>query len=166
MRIGRGFSLLFLLLIGLFGWWRMEEDRFSDKALIKMGRELPSIPLEAIADVPSWDVSAMKKPAFVNVFASWCAACHLEHGAISEFKILPVYGLAWRDKPKDTKNWLKRNGNPYAAVGVDVEGVSRASLELIGVPETYLIGSDGRILYKYVGPISREMLEKMATLAR
>lgn len=98
----------------------------------------------------------------LNVFASWCGPCRVEHPIVMELGEDPRFrlvGLNHKDQPANAVRWLGDLGNPYAAIGVDRSG--RPSLEwgIYGVPETFVIGPDGTIRYKFVGPLSRQSLQ-------
>jgi cytochrome c biogenesis protein CcmG/thiol:disulfide interchange protein DsbE len=93
----------------------------------------------------------------VNVWASWCAPCHDEApllAALGEDSRIRLVGINYKDQPDNARRFLGRYGNPFAAASVDGNG--RASMEwgVYGVPETFLVGRDGRIAYKLVGPIT------------
>jgi cytochrome c biogenesis protein CcmG/thiol:disulfide interchange protein DsbE len=93
----------------------------------------------------------------VNVWASWCVPCHDEApllAALGEDSRIRLVGINYKDQPDNARRFLGRYGNPFAAAGVDGNG--RASMEwgVYGVPETFLVGRDGRIAYKLVGPIT------------
>jgi cytochrome c biogenesis protein CcmG/thiol:disulfide interchange protein DsbE len=99
----------------------------------------------------------------VNVWASWCVPCHDEAPLLlqlSEDKRIQVIGINYKDQPDNARRFLGRYGNPFAAVGADANG--RASIEwgVYGVPETFVVGRDGRIAFKLIGPITRENLDK------
>lgn len=99
----------------------------------------------------------------VNVFASWCVPCRIEHPMITRLAdegILPVYGLSYKDEKVDARNWLKELGNPYTRIGWDLSGRVGIDWGVYGVPETYIIGKQGRIRYKHVGPLFREALNE------
>jgi len=99
----------------------------------------------------------------VNVFASWCVPCRIEHPMISRMAnegIVPVYGLNWKDEKTDAKAWLKELGNPYSRIGWDLSGRVGIDWGVYGVPETYIIGKQGHIRYKHVGPILRDTLNE------
>ena len=106
----------------------------------------------------------------VNVFASWCVSCRVEHPLLLELKrqgVLPVYGIAYKDNPKDSAAWLAQLGDPYSRTGADVSGRVGIDFGVYGVPESYLIGKDGRIAYKQIGPITPDDLQnKILPLAR
>jgi cytochrome c biogenesis protein CcmG/thiol:disulfide interchange protein DsbE len=98
--------------------------------------------------------------AMINVFGSWCVSCLIEHPVLMELaeaKAVPIYGLNWKDKPGAGAAWLKRYGNPYRRIGDDPDGRVIIDLGVTGAPETFVIDKDGRVRYKYVGPITREV---------
>lgn len=97
----------------------------------------------------------------VNVFASWCLPCRVEHPLITrlaEMKIAKVYGLNYKDKPEAALRWLAELGNPYAAIGADPKGRTAINFGVYGIPETFIIDSTGTIRYKHVGPLTPEIL--------
>ena len=103
------------------------------------------------------------KVVIVNVFASWCVPCRIEHPMITRMAnegIVPVYGLNWKDEKTDAKAWLKELGNPYSRIGWDLSGRVGIDWGVYGVPETYIIGKQGHIRYKHVGPILRDTLNE------
>ena len=98
----------------------------------------------------------------VNVWASWCVPCHDEAPLLlklADDKRIRIVGINYKDQPDNARRFLGRYGNPFAAVGADANG--RASIEwgVYGVPETFVVGRDGRIAYKLVGPITADNLE-------
>jgi len=100
----------------------------------------------------------------VNVWASWCAPCHEEMPfllALGQDNRIRVVGINQKDKPDNARRFLGRYGNPFAAAGADPDG--RASMEwgVYGVPETFIVGRDGRIVYKLVGQITAANLERV-----
>ena len=105
------------------------------------------------------------KISIVNVFASWCVPCRQEHPQIVELgedARLQIVGINQRDNTRNALGFLAELGNPYDVVGVDRSG--RASIEwgVYGVPETFIVNHQGRIIYKHVGPISpRGLQEKL-----
>jgi cytochrome c biogenesis protein CcmG, thiol:disulfide interchange protein DsbE len=130
-----------------------------------IGRPAPQTPLPALAGltndgtpVPGLDPAAFKgKVSVVNVWASWCVPCHEEAPLLSDLgkdKRFQVIGINYKDAPDNARRFLGRYGNPFGIVGVDANG--RASIEwgVYGVPETFVVGREGKIVYKLVGPVT------------
>jgi cytochrome c biogenesis protein CcmG/thiol:disulfide interchange protein DsbE len=115
--------------------------------------------------VPGLDPAVFKgKVSVVNVWASWCVPCHDEAPLLTELgkdTRLQLVGINYKDAPDNARRFLGRYGNPFGIVGVDGNG--RASIEwgVYGVPETFIVGRDGRIAYKVVGPITAQNLEQV-----
>jgi cytochrome c biogenesis protein CcmG, thiol:disulfide interchange protein DsbE len=105
--------------------------------------------------------------SLVNVFASWCQPCHVEHehlmalAADSSLKAkgVAIYGVAQKDSPENVRRFLGAKGDPYAKVGLDADGRVGIDWGVYGVPETFIVRGDGSIAYKVVGPMTAEMLE-------
>ena len=132
--------------------------------LVREGRPVPGLEANALAS---------GRPSLVNVFASWCGPCHEEHPllmALAEGGV-SIVGMNHKDQPENARRFLGAKGNPYAAVGVDPSGRAGIEWGVYGVPETFLIGPDGTILDKHVGPLTPEVVERklkpaLARLAR
>jgi len=106
----------------------------------------------------------------LNVWASWCVACREEHPLLVEFartRVVPIYGLDYKDDSKDAMNWLQSFGNPYVMSIVDEDGRVGIDFGVYGVPETFVIDKEGIIRYKQIGPITMEALkEKILPLVK
>jgi cytochrome c biogenesis protein CcmG/thiol:disulfide interchange protein DsbE len=135
-----------------------------------IGRQAPQTDLPPIAGlqqdgkpVPGLDAASfMGEVTVLNVWASWCVPCHDEAPLLVKLagdKRIRVAGINYKDQPDNARRFLGRYGNPFAANGADSNG--RASIEwgVYGVPETFIVGRDGRIAYKLIGPITPENLE-------
>ena len=99
----------------------------------------------------------------VNVFASWCLPCRVEHPLLMELARSGEYslhGINYKDKPEDARAWLDELGDPFHRVGADEDGRVGIDLGVYGVPETFVIDKSGRIRYKHVGPITPRDLQK------
>lgn len=98
--------------------------------------------------------------SLVNVFASWCTACRQEHPllmALSRKGAVSIHGLNYKDKPEDAAAWLDELGDPYTRTGADIDGMVGLDWGVYGVPETFVIDSQGIIRYKHIGPITEEI---------
>ena len=159
-----GFAVLAaLFLLRLYGG----DPSKIPSALI--GRPAPQTALPALqglvrdgAQVPGLDPADFKgKVSVVNVWASWCVPCHDEAPLLMQLaddKRIRILGINYKDQPENARRFVGRYGNPFAAVGADANGRVSIDWGVYGVPETFLIGRDGRIAYKLVGPISPENL--------
>lgn len=97
----------------------------------------------------------------LNVWASWCAPCRIEHPLLMELAKDPtvrLLGLNYKDKPENARRFLGAFGNPFAAVGADETGRTAIEFGVYGVPETFVIDAAGRIRHKHVGPLTPETL--------
>jgi len=104
----------------------------------------------------------------VNIFASWCQPCHIEHefllnlagDADLKAKGVEILGVAQKDSADNIRRFLGAAGDPYAKVGLDGDGRAGIDWGVYGVPETFIVNGDGIIAYKFVGPMDAESLEK------
>ncbi len=101
--------------------------------------------------------------SLLNVFASWCIPCRVEHPQITRLGKIPgvaLYGLNYKDKADEAKAWLERLGNPYHRIGADTDGRAGIEWGVYGVPETFIVDATGHIRYKHVGPVMPRDLEE------
>ena len=97
------------------------------------------------------------QPALVNVWATWCANCLVEHPLFMELKDeVPIFGINYNDDTDKAKQWLRRHQDPYRFSIIDAEGKLAIDLGVYGAPETYVIDAEGTIQYRHVGIVSRE----------
>ena len=156
-------ALAVLFLVRL---WSGDPSRLPS-ALI--GHPAPKTDLPPLAGLArdGKDVPGLSNAAFpgevtlVNVWASWCVPCaeevpYLEQ--LSKDKRIKLVGINYKDPTANARRFLNRYGNPFVAVGVDASGRTSIDWGVYGVPETYLIGRDGTIAYKLVGPVTAENL--------
>jgi len=163
--------VIFLALAGLF-LLRLYGGDPSKIPSALIGRPAPQTtlpPLEGLkregAQVPGLDPAVFKgKVSVVNVWASWCVPCHDEAPLLTELgndKRLQIVGINYKDAPDNARRFLGRYGNPFGVVGVDGNG--RASIEwgVYGVPETFVVGREGTIVYKMVGPVTSANFDRV-----
>ena len=161
--------VLFAGLAALF-WFRLGDRDPSRIPSALIGRPAPATvlpPVEGLvnngAAVPGLDPAAFKgKVSLVNVFASWCVPCHDEAPLLTEMakdKRFQVVGINYKDAPDNARRFLGRYGNPFSIVGADGNGRAGIEWGVYGVPESFIVGRDGKIAYKLVGPVTPENIE-------
>lgn len=153
----------FIFLLGLFAlFFNLIIDKKNNlKPSMMIGRQFPTNLNVMDLNNNYVDLNQafdQKDYKLVNVFASWCVSCKAEHKDLIKLSSMgiKIYGLNIRDKKEDVKKYLIQNGNPYEIVLFDEKGLSAASLGVIGVPESFLLDSNNKIILHYRGTISIE----------
>lgn len=129
-----------------------------------IGKKAPSLnlpPLEGSNTAALTDEALKGKLTLVNVFASWCVPCRQEHPILSELakdSRLNIVGINYKDRNDNALRFLGELGNPFNAIGLDPNGKAAIDWGVYGIPESYLVGPDGTILYKKVGPFDERSL--------
>lgn len=156
--------IVFLILLAILGYGLTRDPSLVSSPLI--GKPLPefSLPLlnEPQNTIGNYDLRGT--PYLLNVWASWCGACRIEHPLlmqIAEQRVLPIYGLNYRDRREDALKWLERFGNPYEMIAFDERGDVGIDLGVYGAPETYLVDRSGVVAFKHVGPITQKIWEEV-----
>lgn len=166
--------IVILMIMGVFLYIGLSKDPRKLPSVL-IGKTVPDFNLKLMLPSTVWPVADPLKvsgletmqtagpsqfkgqPWVLNVFASWCQACLIEHPHLLEMARqgkIRLIGLAYKDQESDTLNWLAKHGNPYQAVIVDRDGLTGINLGVYGVPETFVISADNTILHKHVGPIT------------
>ena len=153
---------IFVVLVGFLAIGLTLNPREVPSPLIN--KPLPQFRLTVLS-APDKTVSAqdmLGKVWLLNVWASWCVACRIEHPVLVELaktKLVPIYGLNYKDKSPAAITWLANFGNPYVQSLVDADGLVGIDLGVYGVPETFVVDKQGVIRYKQIGPVTPEALE-------
>jgi len=161
--------LAFLGLAGLF-MLRLGAGDPSRIPSVLIGQPAPETRLPGLSgldhdgkEVPGLDSAAFKGAVtLLNVWASWCVPCRDEAPLLVRLAAdqrIRIAGINYKDQPDNARRFLSRYGNPFAANGVDANGRAGIEWGVYGVPETFVIGRDGRISYKLIGPITAENLQ-------
>lgn len=152
-KIVKALSYTILVLVGTF-------------LLLILNKPTPSnvhnVPAFAVEGLSHMDLSpAADQNLFaINVFASWCGYCRLEHDHIMALSNhMAVYGIAYKDKPQSVKAYLDQSGNPYQKIGYDYSGVIMAALDTRGTPETLIVDGDMNIIFRRSGVLTSSILE-------
>jgi cytochrome c biogenesis protein CcmG/thiol:disulfide interchange protein DsbE len=126
-------------------------------------RPVPAFELPALDGGDGLSSEDLKgRVSLVNVFASWCVPCRVEHPVLMRLaqEGVPIYGINYKDPPDQAQAWLAELGNPFEKIGVDRNGRVGIEWGVYGVPETFVVDAEGRIRHKHVGPIQARDLEQ------
>lgn len=161
--------LVFIALAALF-FYRLGSGDPSRIPSALIGRPVPQTNLPPVAglvqdgkQLPGLNAADFKdNVTLVNVWASWCVPCHDEVPMLDELakdKRIRLVGINYKDQADNARRFIGRYGNPFSAVGADPNGRAAIEWGVYGVPETFVVGRDGRIAYKLVGPITETNLK-------
>ena len=126
------------------------------------GRNLPEFTLNTLEGKDFSSQEIREKWHIINVFASWCQACLIEHPLwLKNKETVDIIGIAWRDRAQLTKDWLKRWGNPYSLVLSDPKSTAIIKLGVTGAPETFVVSPEGVIRLHVQGPVSEMKWEEI-----
>lgn len=159
--------VLFIALAALFYTGMGREDADSLPTALS-GKQAPAIALTDLGNLPNFTDADLRdgQVKLVNFWASWCAPCRVEHPnlvAVAD-QGLPVYGVNYKDLPaQNALGFLRELGNPYRSVGADPQGRVALNWGVYGVPETYLLDGQGRIITRLAGPLVKRSFD--STLA-
>ena len=159
----------FVALAGLF-MLRLSAGDPSRIPSVLIGRAAPATNLPPLSgltragkEVPGLDSAAFAgEVTLLNVWASWCVPCRDEAAllmVLAADRRIRITGMNYKDQPENAIRFLARYGNPFVANGVDANGRAAIEWGVYGVPESFLVGRDGRIAYKLIGPITPENLD-------
>jgi cytochrome c biogenesis protein CcmG/thiol:disulfide interchange protein DsbE len=163
--------LPYLLPLGLFlalastlalGLKRPDPDSIPSPLV---GKPTPAFTLTQLDDAgKTFTPAQLKGQVWVlNAWASWCTSCRVEHPVLlglAKEGIVPIVGFNYQDKREAGLQWLSKHGNPYQLTAFDGDGRVGMDLGVIGLPETFVVDKQGRIRYKFAGPVTPELLKE------
>lgn len=159
------FALPVLVLIALIALF--SRGLFLDPKLVVsplIGKPAPAFSLPRLGAETGAPFTAKEwqgRVALLNVWGSWCFACRDEHPVLMGFAaqhVLPIYGLDYKDQRQDALDWLAKGGDPYDAVAFDASGDVGIDWGVYGAPESFLLDKHGLIRWKYVGPLTPDLI--------
>ena len=169
-------ALVFAALAALFAFALKTGDPAKlPSALI--GKPVPDMTFPAMdglrnndAAVPGFSTVDLRngEVTLINFFASWCIPCVQEHPILMDLRAtkgVRIFGVNYKDPPPGGRRFLGRHGIPYSAVGLDDSGRAAIEWGVYGMPETFVVAGDGRIVLKHVGPITPEVAASRITPA-
>ena len=158
--------IIFALLLAAFflpGLWR---DDPNDIPSTRIGSPAPSLIINETHETKNAiNDETLRLPGvkMVNFWASWCPPCRLEHPFLLQLAEsgLPIYGINYKDKPKDAALFIEALGDPFVANLVDPKGRNGIEWGVLAMPESYLIDSDGVIVLHFRGPINQKVIDDL-----
>ena len=151
------------MLCGVFASVLLSKD-YSPENLPSalLGKSLPEFHLtDLLTEKPISKKDLLGQPLLINVWATWCPSCKVEHDFLNQLAVegVKIVGVNYKDDPSDAIQWLNDLGNPYQRVIKDQEGVLGFDLGVVGAPETYFVNAKGTICYKHIGILSKQNWE-------
>ena len=166
-------SIVFILSIFLFFAYEISfidgkiniKSRMQEKLVSRLlGKDSPELPLTNFSDriLPSYSDLEEKNYKLVNFWASWCAPCRAEHSNLIAITKLghKIIGINYKDDLVKAESFLQELGDPFYKIGMDKNGEAAIAWGVYGIPETFLIGPENKIIEKITGPITRSIYEK------
>ncbi|OUU79065.1 MAG: hypothetical protein CBC38_05875 [Gammaproteobacteria bacterium TMED78] len=155
--------IIFFTLVGFFIRGLSLNPSYVPSPLI--GKNIPNYELQDLENLENTIRSSdmLGNVSLLNVWATWCIECRNEHPflvELSETTNIPIYGLNWKDNRSDALDWLQTLGDPYVSSAYDLTGEIAIDWGVYAAPETFLIGSDGIILYKHIAALTPEVWTK------
>ncbi len=153
---------IFIVMLGFLAVGLSLNPREVPSPLINKPAPPFTLPMLASPDKTFSPQDLRGKVWLLNVWASWCVACRIEHPVLVELAktgVVPIYGLNYKDKRDDAIRWLGNFGNPYQQSLSDTEGLVGIDFGVYGVPETFVIDKAGVIRLKHIGPVTPEALQ-------
>ena len=159
-------SIIFILILLTFFYLLLIERNPSELPSNLLNKNIPKFETESLLKQEKFTSSNEfgNEVILVNFFATWCKPCRDEHAYIKRFsneKGIRVIGINYKDNPKKTIQWLKALGNPYSDIPIDKNGRIAIDWGVYGIPETFVVNSNGIIKYRHIGPVTKKIYKKI-----
>ena len=141
----------------------MQRENPDELPSALQGKPAPAVQVTPLGDKKPFNDNDLRADGvkLVNYWASWCAPCRVEHPHLEDLaeQGVTIYGVNYKDKPGNALKFLEELSDPYAAIGADDSGRMALDWGVYGVPETYVIDGEGKIVLRFAGPITERVLE-------
>lgn len=154
--------LLVFVVLAIVFWQVLKREHYDPQYLPSalIDKPVPAFELPSLDNEPlSADLLANGQPVLLNVWATWCISCRVEHPYLNQLKQqgVRIIGLNYKDDADKARQWLEKLGNPYTQNIVDADGRLGLDLGVYGAPETYLVDGNGVIRLKHVGVVDENV---------
>lgn len=143
--------------LGVMFWFGMHREGQGELPSAFIGRQAPELPSTALPDTPLLTAADLRQGevTLVNFWASWCPPCRAEHPILKDMQAsgIRVAGVNIMEKEADALDYLADEGNPFFALAADPQGRNRVEWGVSAPPETFIIGGDGTVLFRFTGPL-------------
>jgi cytochrome c biogenesis protein CcmG, thiol:disulfide interchange protein DsbE len=155
----------FIILFVFFNLLLIDRDPSAVPSAL-INQPVPKFQTKSLFNESNFNSSEIfqKEIILVNFFATWCKPCRDEHNYIkrlSKNEEIKIIGINYKDNNKKTINWLKELGNPYSNIALDKNGRIAIDWGVYGIPETFIVNSNGFIKYRHVGPINKKIYNQI-----
>ena len=154
--------IIFAALAALF-LWGMERGDPTAMPSARAGGPVPALTVTPLGDQPEVTEAMLKAPGMklVNFWASWCVPCRAEHADLEKLAAegITIYGINYKDKPANALDFLHELGNPFHALAADTTGRTGLDWGIYGVPETFVVDGNGKIVLRFAGPLSKRSID-------
>ena len=145
-------------------WAGMNQKNPNELPSMMVGKQAPPVTLTQLGDSAPFTSATLRDGhvKLVNFWASWCVPCRVEAPMLGKMAAegVKIYGVNYKDKPADALKFLGDAGDPYAAMGADRAGQMGIEWGIYGVPETFVIDGKGKVILRFPGPITADVLAK------
>ena len=161
--------IIFLFILLIFFYLLIIDRNPSEIPSNLLNKKIPNFETESLFSNEKF-ISSKKfggEVILVNFFATWCQPCRAEHVYIKRFsneKKIKIIGINYKDNSKKTLEWLRELGNPYSDVPIDKDGKIAIDWGVYGIPETFVVNSNGIIKYRHIGPVTKKVYKKINLL--
>lgn len=159
--------LIMFAALALMFYSVLKDEGYDPQALPSalLGKPVPAFELTKLDHSPVDQSQLPKRTYLLNVWATWCPTCHVEHEYFNQLAAqgIVIIGINYKDERQAAIDWLQTKGNPYGFNIFDPEGLLGLDLGVYGAPETYVVDAKGTILYKHIGAVDEKVWQqKMA----
>ena len=163
MNLLKFLPLVIFLIVSIFLYNKLKfQKKLEPLSSALIQKKIPPLKVKNLDNNQTINEFINDRFVIINIFASWCAPCRVEHEVLKSISMdYSIIGIAYKDSVENIESFLKELGNPYEKIFYDFLGKDSINLGIYGVPETFFVNKDSKILYKHVGPIKKQDFKKI-----